>query len=277
MTIIVGIKCKEGVVIGADSSATFGAGPHLRTIEQLTDHKIQIIKDRVIVAGTGYVGHQQRFSDVVEKIYARNDTFGKRSTLDVARALAQDATKDWAQTNAPRGQYAALVAYEASDDNFALCEYSVDAFQPEVKQATGLWFAAMGSGQPIVDPFLALLKKVFWSSGPPGLRGGIFSAYWALQQACELNTGGIQPPIHIAVLSRDPAQKGRIVASKLGDEQLAEHRDMVAAATAHVASFRDVLEGTKEVEAVPKPEAVPPKAPAPLPGLPGGARMLPRG
>jgi hypothetical protein len=276
MTIVVGIKCKEGVVVGADSSATFAAGPHLRTIEQLTDDKVRIVKDRVIVAGTGYVGHQQRFCDVVGKVYGRNDTFGKLGTLDVARALAHDAAKDWIHTQAQKGQYGALVAFEASDDSFALCEFSVDTFQPEVKQAEGLWFAAMGSGQPIVDPFLALLKKVFWSGGPPGLRGGIFSAYWALQQACELNTGGIQPPIHIAVLRRDAAQKGKVIARKLADDELAEHRDMVAAATAQLATFRDVLEGAKEVEDVPKPEAAPPRASAVLPGLPSGPPLVRR-
>jgi 20S proteasome alpha/beta subunit len=57
MTSIVAIRCKDGVVMGADSSATFGDGGHVRTIEQLTDRKIEIVGNttKLIIAGTGYI------------------------------------------------------------------------------------------------------------------------------------------------------------------------------------------------------------------------------
>jgi hypothetical protein len=57
MMIIVGTRCKDGVVIGADSSVTFGASPTQR--EQPTDRRIEIVGGEVIVAGTGFVGQQQ--------------------------------------------------------------------------------------------------------------------------------------------------------------------------------------------------------------------------
>jgi 20S proteasome alpha/beta subunit len=41
VTAIVGIRCKDGVVIGADSSATFGDGGGNRFIEQSTRKKIE--------------------------------------------------------------------------------------------------------------------------------------------------------------------------------------------------------------------------------------------
>ena len=59
MTILVGILCKDGVVVGTDSSATFAAG-QFRTIEQETK-KIDIISGQIIVAGTGQIGLGQRF------------------------------------------------------------------------------------------------------------------------------------------------------------------------------------------------------------------------
>jgi 20S proteasome alpha/beta subunit len=43
MTSLVAIRCKDGVVIGSDSSATFGDGSYVRTIEQTTDRKIEIV------------------------------------------------------------------------------------------------------------------------------------------------------------------------------------------------------------------------------------------
>lgn len=252
MTILVGIKCKDGIVIGADSSVTFG-GLSLRTIEQHTDRKIEIIGDQVIVAGTGFVGHQQRFSSVVTKIFKGNDTFGKKNALDIGRVLAGAGVTDFASTGAPQRQYAALVAYKSEDNDYNLCEFSIDNFQPELKELNGLWWVSLGSGQPIVDPFLALLAKVFWKDGPPSIRGGIFSAYWALEHACDLNTGGIKEPIHIAVLKSDRANKGRVRAKMLDSDELAEHKDMIRAATEQLRKFRDVLEGSMEAKEIPEP------------------------
>jgi hypothetical protein len=290
MTILVGIRCRDGVVIGADSSVTFGADPFTRTIEQFTDKKIEIIGDQVIVAGTGFVGHQQRFCSVVNSIFSANDTFGKKSSLDIARKLAGSAISDFASTHSPTKQYAALVAYRSSNDNFNLCEFSVDGFQPEMKEPNGLWWASLGSGQTIVDPFLALLAKVFWTDGGPSLRGGIFTAYWALEHACELNTGGIQKPIRLATLQAVSKPAGGVRARMLTDDELAEHVDMIAEATKRLQSFRDVLEGAVEAKEIPQPDTKDKSetnAPGPspksdavgktggtgLPGLPGGPSL----
>ena len=80
MTAIVGIRCKDGVVIGSDSSATFGDGVGRGVIEQLTSRKIQIVGESVIVAGTGAVGHMQRFSAVIQTLWNQK-AFQRRPTL----------------------------------------------------------------------------------------------------------------------------------------------------------------------------------------------------
>jgi 20S proteasome alpha/beta subunit len=275
MTFIVGIRCKDGIVIGADSSVTFGSGPHpaQRTIEQATDRKIEIIGDRVIVAGTGFVGHQQRFTDTARKMFYESKTFGKNSGLDIGRALSAAGVADFASTSATMGKYAALAAYPSSDGSLHLCEFTSDGFQPEMKERDALWWVAIGSGQSIVDPFLALLRKVFWSDGPPSLRGGIFTALWALEHACELNTGGIQKPIHMATLALD--NRGILRAKKLEPDALDEHENMIKGATEQLRSFRTTLEGAeaKEVPKAPSPPTgAAPKAGGILPGLPGGSR-----
>ena len=46
MTILIGVLCKDGVVIGADSSATFDAGG-IRTIEQPTK-KIDLLMEKLL-------------------------------------------------------------------------------------------------------------------------------------------------------------------------------------------------------------------------------------
>ncbi len=258
MTSIIGIRCKDGVVIGADSSATFGDGGVTRTIEQQTDKKIELISDKMILAGTGAIGHCQRFASVAARV-AKDDAFRKGNALSIGRMLSKQGIEDFAITHVWKLDYGALVAYVAEDQP-VLCElpqgglhpevlkYVPMAFQPEIK--TDLWFASAGSGQPLTDPFLALLRKVFWPSGPPPIQGGIFMALWALMHACELNPGGIKEPIHIAVLAK---KDGAYKTWFLDKAQRAEQEDMVVNAMRHMASFGAVVEGIEGASELPAP------------------------
>jgi len=149
MTAIVGVFCKDGVVIGTDSSATFGQGPHFRTMEQPTE-KLDVIAESIIVAGTGEIGMNQRFCKIV------SDTWGakqfKGSEIDVTKLLATLAIKDFQSTFIQPGNYGALIAFPVHHKPF-LCEFALSNFQPELKTGR-LWYASMGSAQSITDPFL---------------------------------------------------------------------------------------------------------------------------
>lgn len=59
MTIIVGVRCTDGIVIGADSIATSAMGIQ-PLIHLQSNSKLHIFSDNVIVAATGAVGHTQR-------------------------------------------------------------------------------------------------------------------------------------------------------------------------------------------------------------------------
>lgn len=253
MTAIVGIRCKDGVVIGADSSATFSDGGTMRTIEQPTNKKIEVIEDHVIIAGTGQVGHMQRFAALVRQQFAAK-AYRDKSDIEIGKTISSGALQDFHQTHTTHQiQFTALVAYVANNQP-VLCELAGMGvmFQPEIKKVDDLWFTSAGSGQLITDPFLALFRKVFWTDGAPSLEGGIFTALWALQHACEVNPGGIKEPIKIAVLARED---GKLRARLLDESELAEHGNMVAEATRHMASFRDILEGRTKVSDVPMPKA----------------------
>jgi ATP-dependent protease HslVU (ClpYQ) peptidase subunit len=252
MTAIVGIRCRDGVVIGSDSSATFGDGGGHNTIEQSTAKKIEIIGESVIVAGTGAVGHMQRFTAVTQNLWDQKAFQGK-SEIEIGKQLSSGGINDFSSTGAMNNlQFAAMVAYPAKDQP-SLCELpgGRGIFQPEIKKADDLWFASTGSGQVITDPFLALLRKVYWSDGAPSLQGGIFTAVWALQHACEVNPGGINAPVKIAVLARE---KGKLRARMLDEAELAEHQNMVTEATKHMAAFRDILGGKGKASDVPMPK-----------------------
>ena len=106
---------------------------------------------------------------------------------------------DFASTKAKEGQFGALVAF-SSQNEFHLCEFAIDDFQPELKTGDR-WFVSMGSGQPIADPFLGLIRRVFFKDSQPRLNEGIFAVLWTLEHAIDLNTGGIDGPAQIGILT----------------------------------------------------------------------------
>lgn len=234
MTAIVGVLCRDGVVIGTDSSVSFGFGTY-RTIEQQTE-KLSVIGDHIIIAGTGQVGYGQRFCDVVQKAW--NNGIFKEPGLEIARKLARAHLEDLQFTGAKQGEYGALVAFPSGARTF-LCEFAIKDFQPELKLPE-LWYGSMGSTQPITDPFLGLVREIFWSEGPPTLQEGIFAVTWALEHAISVNPGGVNGPIRLAVLERD--RKGQLGARLLKDNELYEQSQAIEAAKTNLREWRQKLQ-----------------------------------
>jgi len=191
MTIIIGVLCKDAVIIGSDSSATF-VTPELKgTIEQKTE-KIEIIDGRIIVAGSGEIGKGQRFKEVI-KIASKNQVFSKKNTpLDASKQISHEAIKDFNSTfseNPNAGgfgkhHYGAVLAFPIGT-KLSLCEYHPYNFQPELKDSN-IWFVSMGNGQYIADSFLAFIKKIFWEKEMPIRAEGIFTAVWTIQHAIDV-------------------------------------------------------------------------------------------
>jgi 20S proteasome alpha/beta subunit len=241
MTVIVGLRCADGVVIGADSSATFGPNMMMKTIEQAVQ-KVFVIENRYLLAGTGEIGLCQRFAEVIRQAHLKNTLKG--SHVDIGKIICQNAREDFASTGVQEGRFGGLVAYPIHKET-CLCEFAVKDLQPEWKEGK-MWFSSMGSGQAITDPFLGLLRKVFFPETVPSVTEGIFIAMWALQHAIELNPGGINGPAQIAVLRNTD---GKPEAKLLDDSELQEHIANVAAAEAHLAKYKDILRGVVPADA----------------------------
>ena len=242
MTAIVGVLCEDGVVIGSDSAGTLGF-PGGSTIEQPVK-KIAILGDHVIVAGTGQVGLGQRFCHLVEGLYGKKEfSDSKRDYIEIDKMLSHGGVEDFAFTGAQKGQYDYLVAF-SQGRKFYLLELAEKDFQPEFKTPETP-FASLGSGQPITDPFLGFLKKVFFANGPPRLQEGRFIAIWALQHAIELNPGGINGPVQVAVLK---SVDGQFKASMLEADELQEQRNSVQAAEEHLREYKGLLGGGNPVD-----------------------------
>ena len=235
MTAIIGLLCTNGVIIGADSSVTFTQG-QMRTIEQPSE-KLDIIGDKIIIGGTGQVGFGQRFSEVVQK--ANNDKLFNRPVIDVTKTLCRWMLDDLGSTFMNPGQYGALVAFPCGG-KIHLCEFAIQDFQPELK-TDKLWYCSMGSSQSITDPFLALMRDIFWQGACPTVQDGVFAVTWTLEHAISVNPGGVNSPIRIAVLTI--SEKGSPNARILENEELEEHREHIQYAKNILRKYREDLKG----------------------------------
>ena len=251
MTAIVGILCKKGVVVGADSSATFASG-QIRTIEQKTK-KISIIEDKYIIAGTGQIGLGQRFVHELEKV-VKNPHFASHPPVELCRVISEVCIKNFITTNVQQNQYGALFAFPFKKTTFNLCEFDPSTMQPELK-TDSLWYVSMGSGQIITDPFLGFIRKIFWHDGKPSLQQGILTAIWTLQHAIELNPGGINEPIDIAILEEIEGEKGReYKARMLTEGEIEENKNHIKELENHIARFT-----TEKIDEIVQPGQTIPK------------------
>ena len=245
MTLVVGIRGTDGVVIGTDSAVTFTSGQHL-TIEQPLRQKIEVIDDHVIVTGTGEAGLGQRFSDIVKQHWEKKSFQGK-SVIDVGRMLSGSAVKDFSQTGVKPGGYGALTAVPFQG-RAELIEFTLCNFQPEVKTRDS-WYVSMGSGQLVADPLLGFMRRVFWGDDPPNRQEAVFAVTMVLELGCEMAPTGVAKPIQIAMLG--PGKKGKLFARRLTKEELLEHEGNVKGAIEHFRKYRDVLRGTNTTQQLP--------------------------
>ena len=250
MTLIVGIRCTDGVVVGTDSAMTFGPNAQQLTIEQRNREKIHILDDRIIVAGTGYIGLGQRFIETTERLW-REKNFQNKSAIEIGRLVSQNVIHDFSSTNVDRGGYGALVAVP-NRHSAELIEFPEDNLQPEVKSDVN-WYASMGSGQLVADPLLGFVRAVFWGDEPPNRQEGVFAATLVLKIACQMSPIGVAEPIQMAILY--PERRDQLSARYLTEEELLEHEEVVSGAIENFRQYRSKLAGHDE------PTEAPPDAP----------------
>lgn len=203
MTIIVGVKCSDGVVIGADSVATSSTGAQ-NVMQIESNDKLKIFGGKVIVGATGAVGYTQRMHYHLGRAvngggflsspkHERPQLLCKRFLSDLQASLAPSHPQVGIR-------FGALLATEISGDP-CLIEYAADTVQPEYKEQK-LFYASIGSGQPLADPFLAFVSRVLWQNTLPDIRLGRFGLYWALMHTIKLAPGMVGFPIRMAVLNK---------------------------------------------------------------------------
>jgi proteasome beta subunit len=260
MTLIIGILCDDGVVVGADGMATFGSLGQ-RTIQQPVK-KLSKIGDCIAIGTSGPVGLSQRFAATLQDLWSNRKLSGKASheaTTILQDAFWQYARREFeaAKVTAPMLGQSALesaISYTVLamplDKKPSLLQFNQQC-SPELA-TKDLPFIAVGSGQLLADSFLAFLRRIFWQSGLPKVSEGVLATVWSLEQAIRTNPGGVGPPIQIMTLEK---ADGDWKVKELAESDFAEHRQAIADAESVFAKYRDYLTPTQGEGVPPAPGA----------------------
>lgn len=229
MTLIVGIKCADGVVLGADSASTY-----VTALGQ-QHKKLDIIGADVVFGLSGPVGLGQSYKDEIASFIRTKGNRAPWKSIGQAKqflteAMWKHAGPAWdrarivAQTTGPQAVMqdcaAQTVAAFPVGDEPCLVQFTPQC-QPEEATAD-LPFLSIGSGQPVADPFLAFIRRIFWPQQSPSLNDGILATLWTITHTIHAQPGGVAPPIRIVTLKKSKNNKWK--AEELSDGELGEHQ-----------------------------------------------------
>lgn len=264
MTLIVGIWTENGVVLASDSAASYSTGQFTTTIGQQEVTKIHKLADSILFASTGAIGMAQLISQRLAEMWKKSELAGISSPEEMMLRIS--------------GQIDALVSPFLKSSNYlrplgldpggSLCKCLVAIpvkqrahllsfdYNGAPERATGeLPFMAMGSGQPIADPFLALLKRLFWSASPPTLPEARLAAVWTIDHVRRTNPGGVALRTQLAVLQ---SREGKLEAVLCPENDIQEHMQKIGdAEKALVEDVRGNRRGSAHTAAPPLPPPVP--------------------
>lgn len=225
MTLIIGIKCENSIVLAADGAATLATSAGILTIRQ-SIKKLEIISGKAILGVSGQVGTGQLYREELQNMINAKKVTSK--PIGQAMSTIRDNFRNQVEGNLKLADslgiketvYCNAVIAMPVSGKPRLIQFD-HLCQPE--EATDqLPFISIGSGQGLADPFLAFLRRVFWPTGLPSLAQGSLAAVWTLQHCIEIAPAYVRDPIQVAVLEKSGDS---FKARELNDDELDEHSE----------------------------------------------------
>lgn len=234
MTVIVGVRCQDGVVLGADSMTTYATTMGQETIKQQTE-KLYVIGEDVVLGVSGPVSMGQNYnSELASKVKGTgNRTRYKdiaQAKKDFGKALWEHAGPAWERAGVSVKTIGAQMAYrEVAHDTLTAfpvqdgpCLLGFTQQCEATEYDAGLPIVSIGSGQPVADPFLAFIRRIFWPNSLPTLSEGTLAAVWALTHTIQSQPAHVGEPIQVVTVSKNG--NGQWKAQEVPDGDLGEHR-----------------------------------------------------
>ena len=249
MTLIVGIPCSDGVVIGTDSAVT------TRSIVLPGMSKVHSVADCALVACTGSVGPGQRFLSMVSERYRTDQALDTNGTLiEEGNELAAKAFRNFQSTGWIGGECSSVVAlgldHGIRDWGLIRFHFGGEPGPATVEVIQDIPFMALGSGSAAAMPLLAFVRKVFWSGSQPSVVDAIFAIAFVMETAIEIAASGVGGQLQVGVLRAEwdgdavhSSDRGceanrRYSARLLEPNEVEEQRAAALGAYEHLAAYR---------------------------------------
>lgn len=190
--------------------------------------------DHIIYTGTGAVGIAQVINGHLRDQWAQECYKALKSPESAMHQLGMEIAK----LVSPYMQLAQIQRQLVGDSAASLTK-SMIAFPVKRKSylftfdfngapemaSEKLPFVALGSGQPIADPFLAFLSRVLWENRQPTLAEGRLAAAWTIDHVRRTNPGGVGGETCMAILEEQQGALPRV--KDMGSAELQEHQQRI--------------------------------------------------
>jgi 20S proteasome alpha/beta subunit len=227
MTLIVGIKCTDGIVLGADSAQTMHGYIHQSTKKLATIGQDLIIGS----SGAGSVAHQLRWAldaavssgAIITKDLRSATNSLKRPMLEVIQQNYQDCASLRQVSSNPASDPSSesLVALPVANQ-VRLFHFNHSCSPIEITD--DVCFGSIGSGVFAANPFMLLMKRTWWANNQPSVADGIVAIVWALDHAIKTSSGGVAEPKQLITLTRE---NGKWKAQEFSCDELVGHHETI--------------------------------------------------
>lgn len=256
MTLVVGVRCTNGIVLAADGAAHHGV---VRPTVRSAFKKIRIVGGVAAVAVAGTTSILQQYEDVLDTLVRENAFVELRpvSAMNVLRNRLMEQMQ--AQFNvshiaaaidkeALASCTADLLAVLFVDGKARLFHFDKYLAPEEIRDE--IPFIAIGTGHVTADPFLAYLRRIYCDGKCPSLPLGTMTATYTLKHAIETGAHDVAGKPQIVTFD----ETGVVV--ELTEDQINTHYEFIGHTEHDMRRMHDMMAfGAPDVRLPAPPEA----------------------
>ncbi len=237
MTLLIGVQCTNGVVLGADSSATLATNG--ADVNDLA-HKITLVGDHALIAIGGASAMGLQFEHGARTELESLHVAGELATLahpELAAKISEQLIPAFLALKIPElavkakelpggeENLASILArcLIATFTNAGPCLLAVNEFGL-TDCADKVPYAVEGNGDVAALPFLGYIRQHVWKNQPPDVGAGILAVLWAFRYAGRANPERLSEPYQLGVVERIGE---RLQARFLSETDLSEPKNLL--------------------------------------------------
>ncbi len=209
MTAVLGVLCRDGVVLGSDGASSAVRRSGAIQYER-AKRKVWVVANSAMGASAGNAAVGQRIKIAAKRFFdatADNLNFPQSDISDsyeIADRLRQGVLCELDKVDmAPAASDSALIAFPVGDD-YAMVKFSGSKLRPKLIEED-LHYETVGSGSAVVNPFFEFLTEIFWNDSLPTMDEATIGVVWALEHAIATSSAGVNTPITVGAMKQNEA------------------------------------------------------------------------